>query len=384
MALKHFDPLSLQANVLGTTTAGTFEWVTSPYAAFRVNPTTTGTGNINYNSPGAAGGNSTISNQLNIADAYYEFLFRPDTLPSADSEEIFVALNTTPAIKMTVRVNSAGELMAFQSDGTTQLGSSGSTVLVETTEYLIGVRVGTGASANWAVQINGVNEISGTGDLTAVNNGVCQLGKPNDRNGETVDFYYRKFRVDDTAFLGTSATMGYLLPVGDGVAQDWDSGTGTTFAEVDEVPPSDADYLMSTAADNQTAMLAMQDASVISAEGTIHAVMNVIRARENENGTSAVLNRLRSTATDSDATSRNFSATSSTAANIHTVDPATTAAWTTGGIDGCQVGAHTTTGNTIAVRMDAAYLLVAWTPAAPSGGWGPLLGMQRFRRVRAA
>ena len=125
--------------------------------ALRCNPTTTGVGYVGL------GGYNPKPAAYNAATAYYPFLFRYATKPASNSEPLFTAASTTGANKFHIRINSAGNLSAHNRFGT--LMATGSTVLAVDTWYRIDAKVGTGASAAWEVRIDGVSEISGTGDL---------------------------------------------------------------------------------------------------------------------------------------------------------------------------------------------------------------------------
>jgi hypothetical protein len=367
-----------------SSTDGTNSIVSSPALSggysFRTNPTTTGVGS------GLLSGafSTTIANPgaIDQATAYWEFYFRVDTLPASASEMLCQVIDVAVGLKIELRITSAGVLAAYDSTGTTLL-DTGATVLSTATRYRIGIKCETGASVAWSVQINGAAEISGSGaSLGTGNNAYIRLGKVANRNGQTVDFFYGALIVSTSAFLGSMPEVGMLVPDGDGSTQDWDSGTGTTFAEVDERPPATTEYLMTAAgAATKVGLLAMQPASTISITGTIHAVRATCRLREDAAGTSNCLVRLRVSSSNTDTPVFNSGTGYATRGLIALVDPSTSAAWTTGGIDSAEVGAVDAPADAaVQMRMDTAYLAVLWTPAVAStylGVAGPAAYIER-------
>lgn len=352
--------------------SGTGGFVTSPAlgagASLQSNPLTTGTGFATIQGLSTAG---LINSFWNAADTYLEFVFQVTTLPSADNEPICNVLTTAAAQKIEIRINSSGNLLAYNSGGT--LLATGSTALSTGTAYRIGVLCGTGASGSWEVRINGSVEISGTGDLTTTNGGAVQLGKVANRNDETVDFYYGTVWIDDAEFKGAMSSA-IAVPTANGSTMQWTSGTGgSDYQEADEIPPAGADtsYVMSPAAGGEVALFDVQDSATIGASGTIHVLVGLVRVRENIASTSSVLIRIRSGSTNSDSAARNASTTYSTQERQLVVDPDTSAAWTTSGIDGVEVGA--VEANAVAQRMDVAYVFVFFTAAAGGDPEGSLL-----------
>jgi hypothetical protein len=180
------------------------------------------------------------------------------------SEEIFAANATTR--KFSVQIDSAGNLAAYDKTGTNQL-AIGTTALVLDTTYKLGIKVGTGASGAWAIQIDDVAEISGTGDLDALNNNNIQLGKAVDRNGGSVDFYYDDVLIRNDAFSGQPVACGFFTGTADGSAITWTigAGAGARWELLDEVPADDlASYIISTRVIGDANLVTGIDTSVIS------------------------------------------------------------------------------------------------------------------------
>lgn len=197
MAIVRVVTHAPQTSMEATSTAGTFSYVTSPAlgagASLRTNPTTTNVGNGLYGKFGTTG---LVNAAIDIATAYYEFPFQIATAPSADDEPIFQVADSGVAQKFELRLNSDRKLVSYNAAGT--LLATGATVLALNTRYWIGIRVGTGATSVYEVQIDGVQELTDTVANGTNNNAFFRLGKWVDRNGETVDFYYGHCVVNDS------------------------------------------------------------------------------------------------------------------------------------------------------------------------------------------
>lgn len=275
-------------NFEGTSAAtGTASVVTSPVRsgqyALRINPTTTGLGYNSFARIAANGTNNPTS--INIATCYFRFYFRYATKPASNSEEICYINDTAPAPKLMLRINSSGQLMAFDNTGTNQIGSTGSTVLMQDTWYLIEISVGTGTSAAFEVRLaaddgsESVTEISGTGNLTTLNNSAISLGKRNDRNGNSVDFYYDDLSISDSDFPGPGR-VARLDPISDS-ADVWTTGTFANIDDFSSQAGNDGDTTYITTSTNTDAHIpnftSNADAGIT---GVINAVKSYLLTRD--------------------------------------------------------------------------------------------------------
>lgn len=325
----------------------------------QANPVTTANGRYRIGSHDVSGFKTNFS----LATVYHTFEIRFTTLPGSASEEIAVCLATNQTLKLSLRITSAGKLQAYQSDGTTQLGSDGATTLTTDVWYRIAITCGTGTSASYSISLNGAVELSGTGSLGTLNNGFLGLGKYNDRNGQTVDFYYRRVIIDDAGYV--TGSFAILRPNVNGSTQQWTNGTGASdWQELDGLVPNAAEYVRSTAA-NQVALFGVVDTGAAGISGTILTVKHIIYEREDTGGTSEFAMRVRSGGTNSDTTTADAGSTSTaTVARLLATDPNTSAAWTLSALDSVEIGAVEGAGSAVRLRMSWTALVVLFTPAA--------------------
>ena len=345
--------------------------------ALKINPTGTAVGYGGLAAVNAAG--QLVG--MDLANVYARFYFRAETLPASSSEEIFMAQSTTASVKLTVRITSAGKLQVYDNTGTTQLGSDGATTLSTGTWYRIEVLVGTGGSANYELKIDGITELSGTGDLLTSNNKEMAFGKVLDRNGQSVEFYYDDIYIDDAAFPG-AGQIEVMQADGVGTYTDWTvgAGAGADWENVDEIPhDSNTTYLLSVNS-GDASTVTLESAAAAGISGVIKCVKGVLVVRENVIATSAHSIRVRSGSTDSDSSDANLITQFRTQVRLLESDPADGLPWTTADLDGLEVGG--VQNNAAQIRMTAAYVMVDFDPdgVAPTGHpamrrWGGVPGM---------
>jgi len=353
--------------------------------SFRSNPTTTAVGWGRLATVAASG----AATPFNLATIWHRFYFLCHTAPlpglpedPPPSEEICEIRDTAAAVKFCVRIDSNRHLVAYAADGTTLL-AQGTTVLALDTWYRIEINCATGNPAAYEVLINGVSELSGTGNVGTANNGYIYLGKVTDRNGQTVDFYYDDWTADDAAYPG-AGQIEVMQPDGNSaVYTGWTASAGDKYACVDEIPHnSDTDYIgSSTNAAAYTATL--ESAANAGISGTINCVKSIGVQRKTGVQTNSVKVRLRSSTTDSDT-----SGVSSTAyvfcAKVFAVNPADSQAWETTDLDGIEVGV--VNGAAYAARCTMVCAMVDFRPPtnyslSASAGVGAAAAVGRIRSV---
>lgn len=311
----------------GTVHTGTY--------SFRTACTTTDNALITLAKLGADGQNAGAS--FNVATLYTQFYFRYATKPAANDEPIFEMDNDEVT---NVRINSAGRLLLYGGAAGTTLIATGTTVLSANTWYQIRFNSTQGANGAYALLINGVSELSGTANNGTTNWTNAVFGKTLNANSQTVDFFYDDIVVDDAAYpAGAAAVLG-IIPTANGSTMTWTGGTGASdYQEVDEVPFNDADYVQCPTSGNpNVALFAMQNCATVGITGTILGVKATARGRENTSVTSALLVRIYSAGATSDSATLNGTTTVTPRGWIALTDPNTSSAWSTGGVDGVEMG----------------------------------------------
>lgn len=356
------------------TTTGTVSVVSSPVRSGsysgRFNPTTTAVGRFTLGGPNG-------SNNLNVANIYARGYLYITTLPAASSEEIMSFVFGGATYKMAVRVTSAGNLQAYDSSGTSQMGSDGATTLALAKWYLIEVLCGTGAAASWEIKIDGVSELSGTGNLATTNNGLVHFGKATNRNGQSIDMYWDDIALSDSAYPGAGAVARMEID-GTGAAATWTDGAGTWPTNVAEVPSDgNTSYILSTLTDGQASTGSLESTSSAGISGTINFVKPVARVLRDGAANGTFNTRVRSGGSNSDSADIASVSAYRYIGHISATDPSTAVAWTTTGLDSAEAGVveAETTDRT---RCSTIYLMVDFVAASgpPVGGLA-LMGVGR-------
>lgn len=234
---------SVYANVVGLPRTG----------ACNLSVSCTGT-QVGYGSINGIAANGTLTT-LPGTSYVHGFAFKPVTLPASNSEE-FAILFGGMSNAAILRINSSGIILLYAGDGTT-LVATGTHPLTAGNWYYIEIKTTSGNA--YEVRINGTTEFSGT--ATGIGVGVrLDLGKGTNRNSQTVYYLYDDVYIDDADFLATTTAfpeVKILVPNAAGTYSGWTNGTGTTYAEVDEVPPDadgvDATYIQCTGSDDDKA-----------------------------------------------------------------------------------------------------------------------------------
>lgn len=282
---------------------------------------------------------SGITSNPNVSKMRSTFWFYVATAPSADSEEIFVQRDTTNAAdKLSVRIDSSRNLSVYDKDAA--LVATGTTVLSTSTWYCIEVESNNGTSASYELRINQVSELSGTCNQSATNCGAARFGKVTNRNGRSVDFYYDDITLDDADYHGKERVF-RLSPTANGSTAEWTSGTNSSdYQEVDEVAPDDdTTYIMNPASAGKIHLVTLESCATAGITvSSIKAFKALVRWRENSSATSAAKIRIRSSATNSDNSTRNIGATYEDNHKILATDPNTSTAWTESGINAVEIG----------------------------------------------
>lgn len=335
----------------------------------RVNPTTTATSWYRMSGIGATGSQTT---SFSVATGYFRTYICIAALPSADSEEVLAILQSDGATrKLAVRINSTGTLAVYDKDNA--LAGTGSLTTFTNVDCTnaanwkrLEVKFGTSAVAvAYEVKIDGTVEtgLSGTALQTNSNAGDIAIGKFSNSNGRGYDIIYDDYRLDDTAYPGAGKVKRMLVNA-DGSSQTWVTGTGATFAEVDEVvTDADTTYVASTT--SGAALFGFESAASASISGTISSVKAWVRFREGTDGSATTVVRIRSGSTNSDTTSNNGGTSYFNRVQLLNVDPADSAAWTTADLDAIEAGMNEGTALQIN-RLTTVALMVEFDDATPT------------------
>ncbi len=324
--------------------------------ALRVNPTTTAVGSVQLAKPGTAG---TGDGNANLANSWTRFYFRYATKPASGAEEIF----GTAACRFSIRLKSDGVLAVYNSSSNTLL-ATGTIVLAANTWYRIEQMNGQGTTAAFEVKIDGIVDISTTGDIGTFDTDQVVFGKKVNRSDQTVDFFFDDIMWSDSGYPGISQCA-ILLPNANGNYQNWTigAGGGSNFQNVDEVPhDGDTTYLLAPAATTAETE-ALQSGASASITGTVNCVKAVATLKRNGASNGSVALRLRSGSTDSDAAS-NYTTTSAYVliSKIFDTDPATSSAWVLGALDSIETGSVNKDATNLS-RMTLTAAMVDFTPS---------------------
>lgn len=343
--------------------AGTSSIVTSPVKsgtyALRCNPATTATGHA------AIAGIATTGarGNFNVATAFITFQFRYAVKPASDSEIMFLGRNTASVEKIYMRINSDGTLGIY--DNTDTLVANGATVLSQDTWYKIDIKFGTGATSAYELRINDVSELSGTGSFGTTNSGQIIVGKPGNRFGNTVDFFYDDVIIDSERWHGTYAFPASVIaskPIANGSTMAWTAGTNASnYQEVDDVPADTTTYVMTTASAGDVALFDFQTMSTLGISGAQPiAVKAVVATREDSAVTSATKIRIKSGATDSDSAAFNGGTGYECRSRLLEQNPDGNLGWNEATVDATEVGCIED--NAVAVRLTSALKMILYIP----------------------
>lgn len=329
----------------GTTRTGTY--------SLRVNPTTSDIGYVEIMPLSSNGNNDSSGDTTITTPVYARFYFRIATLP-ASNEEFLSLYGNSGVMKMTLRVNSTGNIIAYNNSGTSVLGT-GSTALSTNTWYRIEVQCGSGGSAPWEVKIDGVTEISGTSNNLSANFRSWCLGKRNNRNNGSVDFYYDDASFSDSGYPGRGGVK-LMIPDSDGTTTNWTPSVGNRWACVNEIPHNgDTDYISHNSGSTNHNDVGLESTATSGISGSINAIKCVTVGRRASGGavssTSTYIPKIVSNGIE--VSPADVAGLNVTTYNLFGVlsetDPDTSAAWTTTGLNAVQLRVTSNVSNVIRV-----------------------------------
>ena len=128
--------------------------------ALRINPTA---GNVQYFLAYTKDADGMTAVSMDITTLFLSFYFRYATKPSS-GREVFTDIYAGGVPKATLYLNSSGQIELANTGGTT-VGTS--SALTADTWYLLQVKVGTGNSSAYELNIDGTTSFSGTTNFSA-------------------------------------------------------------------------------------------------------------------------------------------------------------------------------------------------------------------------
>jgi len=265
---------------------------------------------------------------------YFQWL----TKPAANDEQIlsvtFNGTNSTIALLL----RSDGALQLIDSTGAS-LGV-GATILASGTWYRIELNANKGVAAAYELRIDGVTELSGIANQTALDMFTVIIGKRINRNSQTIDVYYDDFVVDDATWPGPGAVLN-LRPDANGTFTAWASGTGASdFTQVDEIPTDgDTSYIANNGlgAVEVPSTFNYQSCASVGIFGGIKAVQPWCDWRTIAVNMQAFFRLISGATTVNSAVTRVLTVYRK-GYNIYTLDPNTGLAWTVAGVNAVQHG----------------------------------------------
>jgi len=334
--------------------AGTHAFVSSPVysgrRAFRAYPSGANSGWARIS--GSIGSTGT-GGPLSAADIWLGCRLRIAAAPASGSERILIVETSALARKLSVLLRSDRRLEL--ADSTDAVLATGATVLAAGRWYHIGVRCGTGTSAQYELRIDGATELSGAGNLASSSVGYVVLGKNGDIGGGSIDVCYDDVVIDDAGWP-PAGRVARLAPRGAGAYSAW-SGS---YADVDEVPnDGDVTYISTSAPGAST--FALDSAATAGIAGQIAAVKALATVRDT-GGASQLAVRLRSGTTDSDTGWSDPGASYTWRAKLATTDPATGQDWTLAAIDTIEAGVAANAA--VEHRCTTVCAMVLWVPVS--------------------
>lgn len=327
--------------------------------------TTVKTGTYAYETKGGIGGSASFilnclsatgaSTGCTTATSFVKFDFRYHVLPSGSdtSIEILYVENVSFADKAFVSIDQTGHLI--MKNGAATVLATGTTALSVDTWYRVEVEIATGTSAAYEIKINGVSEISGTGNFTTGNAMDYRFGDHTNTISSNPDFFYDNMVVDSAAYPG-AVFVHRMAPAGDGATAQWTSGTApSNYTTVNEVPMLNTNYEMSTTAGAQTTLVSLASSASSGIVGTVTAAKVWTSRREDTSVTSADKVRTIESATTVDTTALDLPITDTNSFSLQSTKPSG-GAWTTAALDATQIGCNET--NAVAVRLNAISMMV--------------------------
>jgi hypothetical protein len=225
----------------GASTGGAVSASTShPHSgtySLRCNPVTTGLAWFqmgNFGGGYLSGGGVQALTFLTTDTPFFVWSMYAATLPASNDEEIFSVNDSTPALKLGLRVKADGTLSVYNSGGLVSSSSAGA--VTAGVAHTIGLQFAASGSAPYAVLVDGTTVTSGTASFGASAIAAVYLGKKVNHNGQGYDVYF-----DDLAWsviaMPALGSVAIWLPTSGSSHIISGGGWSGSYTNLTEIPP---------------------------------------------------------------------------------------------------------------------------------------------------
>ena len=208
------------------------------------------------------------------------------------------------------------------------------------TWHLVELYVTVSNSGVLQTKIDGVADIDYSGDTqpgagtTIVQVECRQEGSV----GHNPNFYVDDITIATGDWIGDVRYDAALVPTADTAVKWWEPSTGAdNYALLDELPPSDVDYISSGSPGSKD-LYEMADWTLADPTYEVQFIVDWIRAKKDVAGDQQIRSVIKSGATESSGGSVDLGTVYQYYGRILTTDPDTAVAWDEAGIDGLQAG----------------------------------------------
>jgi len=266
-------------------------------------------------------------------EMYFAFLCRPTN--ATNSKGMLFVANGGIAILSVRKNGTSGMLEVWRGVTLVETGTHG--VSLNTTHLIeVHFKVDDAPNGRAEVKLDGILDIDFTGDTkpgadTQFNSVALGMGYTNIYSYA----YFDNFIMDDAAWIGDTKIQA-IVPTAGGNSTGWAASAGSNFACVDEIPPSDADFVSVNANDVVDTYVAGDLSGSID---NIKCVQMQSRTRTEGAPTPKNLKLVvRSGGTDYLSGDKAVPAAEESLSHIWETDPDTAAAWLEAGVNGMEIG----------------------------------------------
>jgi hypothetical protein len=272
-------------------------------------------------------------------EMYFAVLWRP-TQETNSEAMLAVFKGTTVLVHIACSGGLATSIKAYRGAGTGNVIGTGTKTFSINTTYLIEVRIKIADAPNGIVQV----KVDGISDID-VTNGDTKPGADTQFDKVYLGYsdqvpvyscaYFDNFIMDDAAWIGDTNIQA-IVPTSAGNSTNWAPSAGSNFACVDEIPPSDADYV------SINANSVVDSYTVADLSGSINNVKCVqVQARARTEGAPTPTQLqlvVRRSGTDYFSASKSVPSSEASLSHLWATDPSTSVAWLEAGVNAAELG----------------------------------------------